>query len=153
MLRMAGLHEDQASPDAILSGNSPCSSQKSKAVPTSQDLTVFSGEPSRIKPKPVVKRKRRAPSPSHWIPHSLLAFDLCSSEGNKVTPVPLPPVMPVKYFGFVEERNSWDTSFGRRPYHPEGWQGRLPGPGLGNGFVGRDLGNFGGLVMGRMITS
>jgi hypothetical protein len=100
--------------------------------------------------KPVAKRRRRAPSPSRWIPYSLLAFDLCPVEATKATSVPLPPVMPARDHPF-EERNSWDTTFGRRPYHPEGWKGKLPGPGFVGGVgLGRDLGSF---VMGRLIMS
>ena len=39
-----------------------------------------------------------------------------------------------------EERNSYDENMDvERPYHPDGWKDRLPGPGLGLGL------GFGGL--------
>ncbi|KAL0945599.1 hypothetical protein HGRIS_014757 [Hohenbuehelia grisea] len=81
------------------------------------------------------RRKRRAPSPSRWIPHSLLAFNL-TSEAHTSVPVPLPPVAPSLSSG--EERNSYDENIDcEKPYHPDGWKDRLPGPGLG---LGMDVG-------------
>jgi hypothetical protein len=59
--------------------------------------------------------------------------------------VPLPPVVPMKCGAFEEERNSWDV-FGLRPYHPDGWVGKLPGPGLG-------MARGGGGFMGKLIMS
>jgi hypothetical protein len=103
-------------------------------------------------PKPAPKRRRRAPSPSHWIPHSLLAYNLSPSEGEKSSPVPLPPVFPLISFGSViEERNSYDENFGFAPYGDD-WNGTLPGPGLGPmGLVWRDgLCDTGGYVTGRL---
>ena len=96
----------------------------------------------------VAKRRRRAPSPSQWIPFSLLAFDLNPIESHKSTPVPLPPVTPSP----VEERDSWDENVGAAPYR-EHWSGKLPGPGLGIGLGKRDVGNLGGTsgyFMGRL---
>ncbi|EIW65098.1 uncharacterized protein TRAVEDRAFT_16943 [Trametes versicolor FP-101664 SS1] len=76
------------------------------------------------------KRARRAPSPSLWVPESLKAFDLTPLA--KGTPVPLPPVRPLRENNgtYIEERDSFDENTGANPYHPRGWQGRLPGPGL-----------------------
>lgn len=76
------------------------------------------------------KRARRAPSPSLWVPDSLKAFDLTPLA--KGTPVPLPPVRPFQENNgaYVEERNSFDENAAANPYHPRGWKGRLPGPGL-----------------------
>jgi len=116
---------------------------ESSTTPSSQtgkrvygDDAVVQGPSSLAqRPKPTAKRRRRAPSPMRWVPDSLLAFDLCPIEATKATSVPLPPVMPARDHPF-EERNSWDTSFGRRPYHPEEWLGKLPGP----GFVGGEGG-------------
>jgi hypothetical protein len=113
------------------------SSHTSERLPTHDpsdgDAVVLQGQPSLSmpaqKPKLIAKRRRRAPSPSRWVPLSLLTFDLCPVEATKATSVPLPPVMPATF----EERNSWDTSFGRRPYYPEEWSGRLPGPGFAGG--------------------
>lgn len=70
------------------------------------------------------KRRRRAPSPSQWIPDSLRVFDL--TPYAKSTPVPLPPVEPCPN----DERDSFDARVSASPYHPDGWQGRLPGPAL-----------------------
>lgn len=97
-------------------------------------------------------RRRRAPSPSQWIPFSLLAFDLNPIEFLKSTPVPLPPVTPSE----LEERNSWDENVGVAPYR-ENWTGKLPGPGLGIGLGKRHVGNLGPgsgeFFMGRLSFS
>lgn len=77
------------------------------------------------------KRARRAPSPERWIPDSLRTFDLTPIQ--KSTPVPLPPVRPFQdaYNNvYYEERDSFDENAAANPYHPRGWKGRLPGPGL-----------------------
>ncbi|KIM81770.1 hypothetical protein PILCRDRAFT_821118 [Piloderma croceum F 1598] len=102
------------------------------------------------------KRRRRAPSPSQWIPPSLLPFKLCPIEWTKSTPVPLPPVTAFKdpkTNEWVEERDSWDESVDATPYHPCSWKGRLPGPGLGIG--SKNIGNIGalggGFVMGLVL--
>jgi hypothetical protein len=106
----------------------------------------------RLQPKPAPKRRRRAPSPSQWIPHSLLAYNLSPSEGEKSSPVPLPPVVPFISLGIViEERNSYDENFGFAPYGDD-WNGKLPGPGLGvaMGLVWRNGCDVGGYVTGRL---
>ena len=102
------------------------------------------------------KRRRRAPSPSQWIPASLLSFKLCPIECTKSTPVPLPPVTAfkdAKTNEWVEERDSWDENVDATPYHPRSWKGRLPGPGLG--FGRKNIGNIGaltgGFVMGMLV--
>lgn len=98
------------------------------------------------------KRHRRAPSPSNWIPPSLLGFNLKPEDFKKSVPVPLPPVVPSK----TEERNSWDENVDASPYHPRGWKHKLPGPGLGMGLgLARDLRNIdlagnGGIMLGRV---
>ena len=104
------------------------------------------------------KRRRRAPSPSQWVPLSLLPFKLCPIECTKSTPVPLPPVTPFKdpkTNEWVEERNSWDENVDAAPYHPCSWKGHLPGPGLG--FGGKNIGNIGThageFVMGMLVLS
>ncbi|KAH7909757.1 hypothetical protein BJ138DRAFT_1154505 [Hygrophoropsis aurantiaca] len=103
------------------------------------------------------KRRRRAPSPSQWIPTSLLPFNLFSIDFAKSTSVPLPPVSAFKDTTsdeWIEERNSWDENVAPTPYHPCGWGGTLPGPGIG--FGGKDVGNMGlvsggAFVMGRLV--
>ncbi|KAF8627282.1 hypothetical protein AX17_006327 [Amanita inopinata Kibby_2008] len=107
--------------------------------------------------KPVAqKRRRRAPSPSQWIPYSLAQFNLSSEELQKATPVPLPPVrrcLP------QEERDSWDENVTSTPYHPRGWKDVLPGPGLGLslGLGGKDVRNLnlngnGSYMLGRVLV-
>jgi hypothetical protein len=86
-------------------------------------------------PKPPgQKRRRQAPSPSQWIPGTLFNFNLQSKDSYRATTVPLPPVRRNFFQG--EERNSWDENVNHMPYHPGGWSGMLPGPGLGQGVVG-----------------
>ncbi|KAF8548749.1 hypothetical protein OG21DRAFT_1390302, partial [Imleria badia] len=107
--------------------------------------------------KPPTKRRRRAPSPSHWIPQSLVDFHITPAEYTKPTPVPLPPVTAYKdpcSDEWIEERNSWDDNVGALPYHPCGWKGTLPGPAVGLG--GKDVMNLGLVnggtyVMGRLV--
>ncbi|KZT64028.1 hypothetical protein DAEQUDRAFT_69026 [Daedalea quercina L-15889] len=76
------------------------------------------------------RRPRRKQSPTRWVPPSLQRFDLTPT--NKATPLPLPPVRPfVDSNGKVlEERDSYSPAVHDTPYHPSGWMGRLPGPGL-----------------------
>ncbi|KAI1787858.1 hypothetical protein LXA43DRAFT_895617, partial [Ganoderma leucocontextum] len=74
------------------------------------------------------KRARRAPSPVHWVPESLQMFNLTPVTTS--TPVPLPPVRPSEDPDRLEERDSFDENASLTPYHPQGWSGRLPGPGL-----------------------
>ena len=111
--------------------------------------------PSQADVKPVIqKRRRRAPSPSQWIPYSLSHFNLSSEELQKSSPIPLPPVrrcLP------REERDSWDENVNPTPYHPRGWKNVLPGPGLGfySGFCSRNLNNIGGnssYILGRVLV-
>lgn len=114
--------------------------------------------PSQTDPPKAAKRRRRAPSPSQWIPTSLLAYNLSPPESTRATTVPLPPVVAVKDEAsnrWIEERNSWDENVGRTPYHPCMWKGTLPGPALA-GLIGKDLGNVGLVnggtyVMGRLV--
>lgn len=91
------------------------------------------------------KRRRRAPSPSRWVPASLLNFNLTSSDLHRSVSLPLKPVrrdLP------REERDSWDEN-AQTPYHPGNWNGILAGPGLPEHQVGmrsKDLGksHYGG---------
>ncbi|KAG6817287.1 hypothetical protein H0H87_010629 [Tephrocybe sp. NHM501043] len=125
--------------------NSP--GRPARATPTSSRQTRPAGVP---------KRRRRAPSPSRWVPPSLLDFNLTPPESKKCTPVPLPPVhrsLP------REERDSWDENVSSTPYHPRGWKNILPGPGLGLGLGlgGKDvrnlnLGGNGGFMLGRVFV-
>ncbi|KAH7925671.1 hypothetical protein BV22DRAFT_1010705 [Leucogyrophana mollusca] len=120
------------------------------AEPKSTASTASSGTSS--------KRRRRAPSPSQWIPTSLLPFNLFSIDFTKSTSVPLPPVSAFKDASsdeWIEERDSWNENVGLTPYHPCGWGGALPGPGLG--FGSKDVGklglmNGGAFVMGRLMV-
>ena len=86
------------------------------------------------------KRCRRAPSPSIWVPDSLKYFDLTPQQ--RTTPVPLPPVQP---YGDIEERDSLDETVAISPYHPQGWKGKLPGPGV----MEKDITNTSG---GRILV-
>ena len=112
--------------------------------------------PSEAKPV-LQKRRRRAPSPTQWIPYSLTRFNLSCEELQKVTPIPLPPVrrcLP------REERDSWDENVNETPYHPRGWKTVLPGPGLGvcSGLGGGkdvrllDIGGNGSYMLGRVLV-
>lgn len=125
--------------------------RKRKEVPTSDDAadqmsqTIIGITPGTASKG---KRVRRAPSPSHWIPESLKMFDLAPTA--KSTPVPLSPVRPFSDpNGRVwEERDSYDENVAPAPYHPSGWKGVLPGPGL----MGKDVANTSGgrlLIFGR----
>lgn len=121
--------------------------------------TAQGGQPGPSDIKPVIqKRRRRAPSPSQWIPYSLSHFNLSSEELQKSAPIPLPPVrrcLP------REERDSWDENVNATPYHPRGWKNVLPGPGHGMGvfpaFGGRDVRNLniggnGSYMLGRVLV-
>ncbi|KAH0838854.1 hypothetical protein J3R83DRAFT_7268 [Lanmaoa asiatica] len=113
--------------------------------------------PTQSPSKPPAKRRRRAPSPSQWIPQSLVDFNITPAEYTKPTSVPLPPVTAYKDPAsdeWIEERNSWDENVGMLPYHPCGWKGTLPGPAIGLG--GKDMMNLGLVnggtyVMGRLV--
>ncbi|KAJ7575086.1 hypothetical protein C8J56DRAFT_977061 [Mycena floridula] len=101
---------------------------------------------ARAKPRMTspTKRRRRAPSPSVWIPSSLRGFNLRPDEFNVCTSVPLAPVCPTMQWPY-EERNSWDENFGPEPYHPKEWdrRNRLPGPASATvSFGGKDVRNL-----------
>ncbi|KAL6298164.1 hypothetical protein BKA93DRAFT_812386 [Sparassis latifolia] len=108
---------------------------RKRKVTSSSDNS--SGTPSSDRPPTRAKRGRRAPSPSRWVPDSLKVFDL--TPISKGTPVPLPPVQPFQDANahVWEERDSFDENADVAPYHPQGWRGRLPGPGL----LGKDVAN------------
>ena len=142
--------------------NASCSTSSSavaQQTPTNvaATATVSSSTSTSTTPKPPgQKRRRRAPSPSQWIPATLQNFNLHSEDSYRATTVPLPPVrrnLP------REERNSWDENVDHTPYHPGGWNGTLPGPGLGQGIGlgGKDVRNVnfggrGGYMLGRVLV-
>ncbi|KAF8798291.1 hypothetical protein BYT27DRAFT_7203402 [Phlegmacium glaucopus] len=128
----------------------------STTTPATTSASSTSTTTTASKP-PGQKRRRRAPSPSQWIPGTLQNFNLHSEDSYRATTVPLPPVrrnLP------REERNSWDENVNNAPYHPCGWSGTLPGPGLGQGtgLGGKDVRNnmnFGGrsgFMLGRVLV-
>ncbi|KAJ8494874.1 hypothetical protein ONZ45_g13086 [Pleurotus djamor] len=121
-------------------------SQPSTSEPIAQDGSTD----KHAAPKP--KRSRRAPSPSKWIPPSLLSYDLHSDIMKESVLVPLPPVLPSR----VEERNSFQEN-DENPYHPSGWKNKLPGPGLKFGSRMMDSRNFnvadpGGVMLMRLAS-
>ena len=134
----------QTAPDASSSAAASGSAQPAPAASTSKAKTA------------APKRRRRAPSPSQWIPESLRGFRLVCDDTYRYTNVPLPPVqrnLP------LEERDSRDENVGPSPYHPNHWNGRLPGPGIGVGFglggkdiTNMDLGGRGGSMLGRVLV-
>ena len=128
--------------------------QAGSTVALASESTTTSSSASK---PPGQKRRRRAPSPSQWIPGTLQNFNLHSEDSYRATTVPLPPVrrnLP------REERNSWDENVNHAPYHPCGWSGTLPGPGLGQGvgLGGKDVRNMnfgggrGGFMLGRVLV-
>jgi hypothetical protein len=143
---------DPASPASGASVRSNKRSRESDAGPSSPP-----GSPSQSSSKPPAKRRRRAPSPSQWIPQSLVDFNITPAEYTKPTPIPLPPVTAFKDNAsdqWIEERNSWNDNVDSLPYHPCGWSGTLPGPAIGLG--GKDVMNLGLVnggtyVMGRLV--
>ena len=142
---------------ASQSETSPPNPAKRKRTASSTTTSAYPGI-STAQLQSSSKRRRRAPSPSQWVPTSLLPFKLCPIECTKSTPVPLPPVAAFKdpkTNEWVEERDSWDENVGATPYHPCAWKGRLPGPALG--FGGKNIRNLGalagGFVMGRLALS
>lgn len=138
---------------ALSSSGSTSSSSSSSSHHSPIHKSGVEGTGSRT---PGQKRRRRAPSPSLWIPWSLRAYNIACEEFHLSTPVPLPPVrrnLP------REERDSWDENVSTRPYHPHEWKGVLPGPGLGHGFGlgGKDVQNInfggsGGIMLGRVLV-
>ncbi|KAI0651402.1 hypothetical protein C8Q79DRAFT_933196 [Trametes meyenii] len=125
---------------------SPRRSTRKRKAPSAPDESDHpSGMPdasSGDRPARSQKRQRRAPSPTLWIPDSLKAFDLTPLA--KATPMPLPPVHPLQdHNRLIEERDSYDENVSANPYHPRGWKGRLPGPGLsGNNVANRSGGQL-----------
>ncbi|KAG1830036.1 hypothetical protein EV424DRAFT_1316046 [Suillus variegatus] len=152
----AGTSQEVASVLPPSAASSAAASSDSDPRPNKRTRDEPATSPSE-QPKASAKRRRRAPSPSQWIPTSLLPFNLFPVESTKATTVPLPPVTAVKdevSNEWVEERNSWDETVGLTPYHPCGWKGTLPGPAVG--FGGKDVGNVGLVnggtyVMGRLV--
>jgi hypothetical protein len=136
--------------------NASCSSSSSTTTAQSNVANITPASSSSTPKPPGQKRRRRAPSPSQWIPGTLLNFNLHSEDSYRATTVPLPPVrrnLP------REERNSWDENVNNTPYHPGGWSGTLPGPGLGQGIGlgGKDVRNVnfggkGGFMLGRVLV-
>ncbi|KDQ52953.1 hypothetical protein JAAARDRAFT_39670 [Jaapia argillacea MUCL 33604] len=131
--------------------------QKRRASPTPSPHPL-SAAPSEGSPSPTPpadckpKRRRRAPSPSRWIPSSLRFFNLTFFPRS--IPVPLSPVVPygTPFTGPMwEERNSYDNDEDDEEvenhhvglYHPRGWKGTLPGPGL----MGKDMLNTTGKIL------
>ena len=142
--------------------HSPCPSCKKAQSYFLSGLSLFANANSGSNPPSPSPPPSKAPSPPNlpvqWVPESLADFNLFSIEGTKSTCVPLPPVSPLRdpnSHVVIEERNSWDENTSSTPYHPSGWKGFLPGPGLGR----RDIGNLtssppnGGYVMGRLVLS
>ncbi|KXN88582.1 hypothetical protein AN958_07101 [Leucoagaricus sp. SymC.cos] len=132
------------------------STSSSSSSSSNQSPTQKGGADGTGQKLPGQKRRRRAPSPSLWIPWSLRAFNLACEEFYRSTPVPLPPVRRALP---REERDSWDENVSTRPYHPHEWKGMLPGPGLGHGLGlgGKDVRNInfgksGGIMLGRVLV-
>jgi len=154
-MRAAQVVDPSSSSMAIASSRqAPPESAGSTKRKTTTSLPLPSPDHPTQSPQPPPKRRRRAPSPNHWVPASLLPFNLFSIESNKSTPVPLTPVYAYrdpKTNEWIEERDSWDENVGATPYHPCSWKGRLPGPGFG----GKDVGNLPGdaFVMGRLVLT
>ncbi|EAU93620.2 hypothetical protein CC1G_02850 [Coprinopsis cinerea okayama7 len=131
---------------------SPTLPQKRGSISSSSSSATSSSPRGRSSTSPIhgqavtnlakpTKRRRRAPSPSRWVPLSLLSFNLMPEDFYKSVQVPLPPVrrnLP------REERDSWDENSSPRPYHPDHWKGVLPGPGLppNQGLKAREVSKF-----------
>ncbi|KIN97399.1 hypothetical protein M404DRAFT_16752 [Pisolithus tinctorius Marx 270] len=130
-------------------------------APEASEASTHSSTPSSsaagtAPPKPPTKRRRRAPSPSLWVPQSLARYNILPID-YPPTSVPLPPVSPARdplSNDWIEERNSWDEDVAAAPYHPCGWKGVLPGPGFVSGVKDSSDGglvNNGAYVMGRLV--
>jgi hypothetical protein len=138
-----------AASDVDQSSSSTCENSKPSA-------SASNSVSSKSRPK----RRRRAPSPSRWIPDTLRNFNL--NPPLKPAILPLPPVSP--YYNnpddyeerdsFAFDENHYNVpgvsvnmnsggvglhasigNLGEGLYHPNGWKGRLPGPGLVGGDV------------------
>ncbi|KAI0761653.1 hypothetical protein BD413DRAFT_588516 [Trametes elegans] len=109
----------------IATATAPTTASRKASSTEDPNTTEMSSDARQTRAR---KRARRAPSPVLWVPESLKAFDLTPLA--KGTPVPLPPVRPFQENNRVEERDSFDENASPTPYHPHGWKGRLPGPGL-----------------------
>ncbi|KAF7340384.1 C2H2 conidiation transcriptional factor [Mycena venus] len=155
-LREVHLHGSAASasaPSASLPETStPVTGKRGRTPPPANSSDAASA------PAPPRKRRRRPPSPSRWIPASLLSFNILAPEVTPPAPVPLLPVSPTRarprYDSDVgsdggplwdEERDSYDENVGSAPYHPRDWEKthRLPGPGVVK-FGGAIGGNYSG---------
>ena len=94
-------------------------------------MSIDAAEDQAIASTPKKERRpRRKRSQSRWVPDSLKLYDL--APVGKATPLPLPPVRPFLDSNgkVLEERDSYSSDASENPYHPLGWIGRLPGPGL-----------------------
>ncbi|KAL4064793.1 hypothetical protein V8B97DRAFT_1875755 [Scleroderma yunnanense] len=149
-------------PSLSSSPHSPPTTSRSRKRTREPDMPDSSPQaPSTTStPKPPTKRRRRAPSPTQWVPQSLVHFALPPAECAKSTSIPIAPVRAVRDVvtnDWIEERDSWNQNVDMRPYHPCGWGGTLPGPGLSVGNDGADVPGPGGLVnggsyvMGRLV--
>ncbi|PPQ85650.1 hypothetical protein CVT26_011538 [Gymnopilus dilepis] len=108
--------------------------RRSSKRKSASNVSTHAGSPSSRVKAATKKRRRRAPSPSQWVPPTLQHFNLQSDDSNRVSAMPLPPVrrnLP------EEERDSWHENIGLTPYHPRQWNGFLPGPGFGLTGCGR----------------
>ncbi|KAH7884089.1 hypothetical protein F5I97DRAFT_1814686 [Phlebopus sp. FC_14] len=151
--------DSSAASCATLDAASPGTSVRSnkRARESEEGPSPPPSSPGQSSSRPMIKRRRRAPSPSQWIPQSLVNFNINPVEYTKATSVPLPPVTAFKDAvsdEWIEERDSWNENVGVLPYHPCGWKGTLPGPAIG--FGGKDVMNLGLVnggtyVMGRLV--
>lgn len=143
--------------DNASSSSSSANAQSSPSNATPAGTSASASSTTTTPKPPGQKRRRRAPSPSQWIPATLQNFNLHSEDSYRATTVPL---APVRRNSPREERNSWDENVNHTPYHPSGWSGTLPGPGLGQGIGlgGKDVrnnmnfGGKGGFMLGRVLV-
>lgn len=139
---------------------SSASSTSSRGRSSMSPLQTHHSVQTNHKTSTTQKRRRRAPSPSRWVPLSLLSFNLLSEDMYRSVSVPLAPVRrnPPK-----EERDSWDENVSPTPYHPSDWKGVLPGPGLPShqGLRGKDMskmhfangGGMGTFMVSRLLAT
>ncbi|KAG7439532.1 uncharacterized protein BT62DRAFT_938880 [Guyanagaster necrorhizus] len=101
------------------------------SLPARSSGTPSPTPPMRSSPSSQAKRRRRAPSPTVWIPYSLRTYNVVLSGHVSCPALPVSP-------GPYDERDSYDPHVGMTPYHPKdwSWKPRLPGPAviLGVGF-------------------